>query len=106
MTAYTVAKMNVHDPITMREYAKQSSAFVKKHGGRYLARGGKIEWLEQTNCDSRVVIVEWPSVKAAQAFFNDPDYLQVAELRKKASTIESLNIQEGINYVDEPQLGV
>ena len=106
MTTYTVAQMTVHNPETMREYAKQSSTYVKKHGGRYLARGGEIEWLEQTDCHSRVVIVAWPNKEAAQAFFNDPGYMQVAELRKQASTIETLTIQEGIDYIDEPQLGV
>ncbi len=106
MKAYTVAQMTVHDPRTMREYAKHSSHYVRKHGGTYLARGGEIEWLEQTDCSSRMVIVEWPNKQAAQACFNDPGYLKIAKLRKQASEIKILTIQEGIEYVDEPEPGV
>ncbi len=106
MPAYVVAKMKVHDPEKLREYARLAPPYVKKHGGQYLTRGGELTCLEETECSSRVVVSVWPSKEAAEAFFADPDYLKVAELRKAASTMELLIVQDGVEYTDAPEPGV
>lgn len=106
MPAYVVAKMKVHDPEKLREYAKLAPHYVARHGGRYLTRGGDLTCLEETSCTSRVVISVWPDKAAAEAFFSDPDYLEVAELRKAASTMELLIVQDGVEYADAPEPGV
>ena len=106
MPAYVVAQMKVHDPEKLREYARLAPPYVKKYGGKYLTRGGELTCLENTMCDTRVVISVWPDKAAAEAFFSDPEYLKVAQLRKAASTMEQLIIQEGIEYTDMPDPGV
>ena len=48
------------------------------------------------------MVSEWPSKEAAIAFFNDPDYMKVAQIRQKASTMHMLTAQEGVLNPDNP----
>lgn len=106
MPAYVVARMTVHDPDKLREYARLAPPYVAKYGGRYLTRGGDLTCLENTTCEDRVVISVWPDKAAAEAFFADPDYREIAKLREAASTIQMLIVQDGIDYTDAPEPGV
>ena len=106
MPAYVVARMTVHDPEKLRRYAQLAPPFVAKYGGRYLTRGGVLTCLENTTCNDRVVISVWPDKAAAEAFFADPGYREVARLREEAPTIQMLIVQDGINYSESPEPGV
>jgi len=46
MAAYVIGEIEVTDPATYEDYRKQVLAVVTKHGGRFIARGGKAETLE------------------------------------------------------------
>ncbi len=106
MTAYVVARMSVHDPEKLTEYAKLAPPYVAKFGGRYLTRGGALTCLENTTCEDRIVISVWPDKASVEAFFADPEYREIAKLREAASTIQMLIVQDGIEYKDTPALGV
>jgi len=82
MVAYVVARMTVHDPDKLREYAKLAPPYVAKYGGRYLTRGGPLTCLEDTQCEDRVVISQWPEKASAEAFFADPEYREIAKIRE------------------------
>lgn len=47
---------------------------VERHGGRFLARGGATVVLEEDRDPERVVIIEFPSVDAARAWYESDDY--------------------------------
>lgn len=106
MPAYVVARMTVHDPEALREYARLAPPYVAKYGGRYLTRGGDLTCLENTTCEDRVVISVWTDKAAAEAFFADPDYREIAKLREAASTIRMLIVQDGIEYTNTPEAGI
>jgi uncharacterized protein (DUF1330 family) len=40
MPAYVVATMAIHDPATYRKYTDRTPATIKRHGGKFLTRGG------------------------------------------------------------------
>jgi uncharacterized protein (DUF1330 family) len=82
---YLIGEIDVRDAETYRTYAAQVPAILAKHGGRYLARGGATVPYEGAAPASRVVIVEFPSVAAARAFYESPEYTAAAKLRQKAS---------------------
>jgi len=62
MTAYVINDMNVTDPALLEEYKKLSPSTVQQYGGRFMARGGRVETLEGTWSPQRVVIIEFPSI--------------------------------------------
>lgn len=62
---------------------------VAKHGGKYLVRGRAKEWLEGTGqLPSGIVVLEFPSMAQAKAWYNDPAYAPLIKLRQKGSDLD------------------
>ena len=95
MSAYVVAMIDVHDPETYRKYTDRTPATVKKHGGRFVTRGGAVTALEGDGFDGRMVILEFPDKAAAEAWYADTDYVQARTFRHAASTAHLFALQEG-----------
>lgn len=95
MPAYVVAMISVHDPETYRQYTERTPAIVKKHGGRFLTRGGAVTALEGPGFDGRMVVLEFPDRTAAEAWFADPDYSRARAFRHAASSARLFVLQEG-----------
>ncbi len=66
MPAYVFANIEVTDPVLYEEYRKGVPATIAQYGGRYVARGGAAEGLEGGYAPQRVVILEFPSVRARE----------------------------------------
>ena len=89
MPAYLVGGVDVSDPAWVAEYGPKVEALVEKHGGRYLVRGGEMDVVEGTTPTSRVmVVIEFPSLENARAWYNDPDYAPLIKLRQTGSEAE------------------
>lgn len=89
MPAYLVGGVDVSDPAWVAEYGPKVEALVEKHGGRYLVRGGEMDVVEGTTPASRVmVVIEFPSLENARAWYNDPDYAPLIKLRQTGSESE------------------
>ncbi len=85
MPAYLVARIRVTDPEKYRDYMALSPAAIEKHGGRFLARGGKVVTLEGAPEERRVVIVAFPSLEAARTFYDSPEYREARAARAEAA---------------------
>ena len=95
MSAYVVAMIDVHDLETYRKYTDRTPATLKKHGGRFLTRGGAVTALEGDGFDGRMVILEFPDRAAAEAWYADPEYVDARRFRHAASTGRLFALQEG-----------
>ena len=85
MAAYVLANIEVTDPAAYDEYRKGVGATVTQFGGRFLARGGATERLEGSFVPERFVILEFPSMSAAKAWYASPEYAPLLALRQRAS---------------------
>ena len=95
MAAYVIADVEVTDPALFEDYRGKVSATIEKYGGRYVARGGKVETLEGDWQPHRVVILEFPSYERAREWYNSPEYKPLIALRQRAAnTIAALT--EGV----------
>lgn len=81
MAAYLIVKTTIHDAEKIKTYLRGAPPVIARHAGRYLARGGAVEALEGNPDTRRTVILEFPSMDAARAFFKDPDYQEVRQHR-------------------------
>ncbi|MEM7444625.1 MAG: DUF1330 domain-containing protein [Pseudomonadota bacterium] len=95
MAAYLIADLQVHDADLAAKYREQVTPLVAKHGGTYLARGGDVRALEGDWTPGRLVVIQFPSVDVAQAFYDDPAYAPVMDIRQKSAT-GSVVIIEGV----------
>ena len=92
MPAYVVADVTRTDLERARRYSELAGVSVERHGGRFLARGEEITVLEGAWDPERLVIIEFPSVEAAQAWYESPDYREAREAREGAGTWEMVVI--------------
>ncbi|MFZ1469701.1 MAG: DUF1330 domain-containing protein [Paracoccaceae bacterium] len=85
MTAYWIAHVTVTDPAAYAEYQSLAPAAFAAHGARFLARGGKAEVKEGPD-HARHVVIEFPSLAAAQACYASDDYQRAKRHRTGAAT--------------------
>ena len=64
MPGYVVLSVEVLDAERYKEYARLGTPTVIQYGGRYLVRGGQVECRSGTWEPKRLVILEFPSVRA------------------------------------------
>jgi uncharacterized protein (DUF1330 family) len=93
MSAYIVVSVEVHDPVRYEDYRKSVLPTIEKFGGRFLVRGGKMEVLEGDWPARRIVIVEFPSVEIARAWWNSPEYAAPKALRQATSHSEMILVE-------------
>ena len=95
MAAYVVVQVDVKDPVRYEAYKTMVPPTFEKYGGRFLVRGGKTHAMEGDWAPSRFVLVEFPSVEQAKAWWGSPDYAEAKALRQ-ATSDSQLIIAEGI----------
>ena len=81
---YIVAHITVRDPDAYREYVERDTPILKGLGGSFVVRGGQSKVMEGSAHD-RHVVIEFPSYQAALDAYNDPDYQEVAEIRRRTA---------------------
>lgn len=94
MPAYLIAAVSVTNPDAYAEYGKLAGPAIQQHGGRFLARGGKLEVLEGSWPHARVVVVEFESVERARAFYRSIEY-QAARKRRLGAADFNMIVVEG-----------
>ena len=94
MSAYVIVDIEVTDPEAYEDYRRQVPPLVTKYGGKYLVRGGAFEILEGDWTLNRLVVIEFPSIKAAKEFYDSEEYSPVKAIRLKA-TNSNLVLVEG-----------
>lgn len=97
MAAYVIVRvLEVRDSKWLEEYAPKTAALVQKHGGKFLVRGGTKERLEGGGkLPLNVVVLEFPTMERAKAWYNDPDYAPLIKLRQSGCDAE-LMLVEGV----------
>ncbi|MFI4986519.1 MAG: DUF1330 domain-containing protein [Alphaproteobacteria bacterium] len=85
MAAYIIGDVEVKDPETYAQYRSRVMATIEKYGGRFLVRGGAHEPLEGKWRPRRLVVLEFPDMAAAKAWYGSKDYAPLIKLRQSAS---------------------
>ena len=86
MSAYVVFQGEIHDAEQYDQYKPLAAESVEKHGGSYLIRGGDWMALEGDAPPTRNVVIEFPSMEAAHAWYTSAQYSAARPLRQEAST--------------------
>jgi uncharacterized protein (DUF1330 family) len=95
MPAYVVVNVDVQDPVRYEEYKTLAPASIAQYGGRYIARGGAVEVLEGDWAPKRLVILEFPTMERARAWWTCAEYAGAKALRN-ATSHSQLVITEGL----------
>jgi uncharacterized protein (DUF1330 family) len=96
MPAYWIGEHLITDGAKFDAYLEKVVPMIAKHGGRYLTRAGTHKILEGGNWQpNRVVIIEFPSLEALNAWYHSEEYQPLIKLRRE-SAIDMLIALEGI----------
>ena len=101
MAAYLIVYMTVTDAGQMKKYQALTPAAIAAYDGRFLVRGGPKVTVEGPDDSRRVVMLEFPTFKRAQEFWDSPEYRAACELRKGAAVFHAV-IVEGVESAAPP----
>ncbi len=92
-SAYVIADVNVTDPQQYEQYKKLSTLAMQAHGAEVCIRGGTVQMLEGSWSPSRLVMLKFPSMAHAQAFYDSPEYLAARDARQGAAVMQMLLVE-------------
>ncbi len=81
---YWVVHVSVDDPAAYEAYRAANGAPLAAFGAKFLVRGGA-QTVTEGALRPRTVVIEFPSLKAAQDCYNSPGYQAAIALRLGAS---------------------
>ena len=93
MPAYLIVDLEIIDPAAWASYRSAVTAVVQKHGGEYLVRGGATRVIEGDWDPQRIVVVRFPNQVALNAFWDDPEYQPLKELRQRAARAKIIAVE-------------
>lgn len=96
MKAYLVGFFQIADPAKYHaEYVKPALALIAKHGGKPIIIADECMVKEGRLPEGRFVVIEFPDMEAAEAFYADPGYQPIKPVRQ-ALTQSILAFARGI----------
>lgn len=79
---YLLFRSRYDDPSALRPYGRAVIELAAKFGGRFIVLADAPEPVEGRPDTRRVVIMEFPSLAAARAFWTSAEYAEVKKLRE------------------------
>ena len=85
MPAYIIIEVSIHNPTEYEDYKKLTPPSLKPFDGKFIVRGGKAETLEGDWNPERIVVLEFPTIEKAKAWWNSEGYAPAKALRQRTS---------------------
>ena len=93
MVAYAIVDLEVFDIEKYLYYQQAIKPLVASAGGCYLARGGEFTVFAGDYQPHRLILVEFPSLLAMDAFFSSEAYLALEPQRLACSSARILGVE-------------
>jgi uncharacterized protein (DUF1330 family) len=81
MPAYVIVEVEVTDPELYDQYRAATPTTIAAAGGRFLVRGGEVTVLEGDWQPSRLVVLEFEDLAAAERWYESEAYQAAKKLR-------------------------
>ena len=96
MAAYLISDITVRDRTAFEIYRTRATDTIFAYGGRYLARLGEVQVLEGSWNPNSIVVVEFPNLERARAWYSSPEYAFALEMHDQALS-RNLILVDGVN---------
>jgi uncharacterized protein (DUF1330 family) len=93
---YMIAEIKILNNELYVQYVEKVPKIVKKYGGRYLVRGGKITPMSGDWDPEKIIIIEFENIEQLKECFNSPEYLAVAPLRERSTIGKSIIVESPV----------
>jgi uncharacterized protein (DUF1330 family) len=95
MKAYIIVDVKITNPTLYDGYRKLTPPSLEAFEGKFIVRGGITETLEGDWQPGRIVVVEFPSLERAKAWWSSDGYAPAKAIRQAASITRMIMV-EGI----------
>jgi uncharacterized protein (DUF1330 family) len=85
MPAYIIVEISIQNPTEYEDYKKLTPPSLIPFDGKFIIRGGKAEPLEGDWNPERIVVLEFPNVERAKAWWNSEGYAPAKALRQRTA---------------------
>jgi len=92
---YVISDVTLKDNDAAKSYREAAAASIAYHGRRYVVRGGDVTVLEGDWRPKMLVVAEFPSRAAAEAWYRSPEYAR-AVAHRDAPLDRNLIMAEGV----------
>lgn len=89
---YVINDIEVTDAAGFKAYGERQEVLIKKHGGRFVVRGGKVSEIEGKP-PGRSAVILFDNMEKFQAWNSDPEQKDLRVLRDKASKFRAYAVE-------------
>ena len=93
MPVYLIIEINIKNPEVYSGYVERVFDLVTRHGGRYLARGGKTTPVAGDWHPERVILIEFDTAEQVEKCFASTEYLEIAPVREQSTTSRAIMVE-------------
>ena len=93
MKAYIIVDVTITNPERYADYRKLTGPSLIPYDGKFIVRGGARETLEGEWNSTRVVVIEFPSMEKAKAWWSSGQYAPAKAIRQSASVTNMIVIE-------------
>ncbi|MBN8577576.1 MAG: DUF1330 domain-containing protein [Cyclobacteriaceae bacterium] len=93
MPAYIIAEVSVHDAARYEDYKKLTPRSLQNYQGKFIVRGAQTECLEGDWNPQRIVVLEFPSVTLAKAWWASEEYAPAKDLRHRTAYTKMILVE-------------
>jgi uncharacterized protein (DUF1330 family) len=85
--------VKITDPSRYEDYKKLTPGSLIPFDGKFIVRGGQCETLEGSWKPGRIVVLEFPSLAKARAWWSSEGYAPAKSLRQSASITQMIVVE-------------
>jgi len=93
MAAYIIVEVEVTHAAEYEQYKQMVPPTLAAFGGRFVVRGGACDTLEGDWRPRRMVVLEFPSVARAKAWWASPEYRDAKALRQRTAKTKMIVVE-------------
>lgn len=93
MKAYVIFDVDIRDLAQYREFMAAVKPALEEVGGKYLVRGGAHTVYEGDWEPRRIVLLEFPTFEAWEAFYNGATYQGLKAIRDACSSARLVGVE-------------
>ena len=92
MSAYVIFDVEIRDAAKFQDFMNGVKPAIQDAGAKYLARGGAHQVHEGEWAPRRIVLLEFPSMEAWEAFYNGATYQGLKKIRDECSSARLVSV--------------
>ncbi len=93
MAAYVIVDVEITDSNLYGQFMEQVTPTIESHGGRFIARGGKLEIVLGDWAPKRVAILQFDNLDLVHSWLQSPEYTALDDIRSRSSNINMVVVE-------------